>query len=141
MARTLQGRQPRRVPASCRRIAWHHRRVPRAPFRLTVRTSGQVARGEHASLEEALEAAEVALREVRAFGAARRAPVDLKVRRFEPGQQTSARVEVHGPRGAIGGIDVRGDGTMLAWTGRIRKRPVEPQGDEDALAALRRRLA
>ena len=59
-------------------------------------------------------------------------------REFEPGAQVAARAELKGPKGLRGGIDVRGDGSAEAWTGRFSKRLVEEQKGEDVYAALRR---
>ena len=56
-------------------------------------------------------------------------------------RQVAARGEIAGPGGARGGIDLRGDGSSEAWTGRWRRTVVTPAGGEDPLAALRRALA
>ncbi len=59
-------------------------------------------------------------------------------RDFEPGQQVAARAGLKGPRRLRAGIDLRGDGSAQAWTGRFGRRLVEPEPGEDAYAALRR---
>jgi hypothetical protein len=63
-------------------------------------------------------------------------------RDIEPVKQVVARGGLKGPRGARGGIDVRGDGSTEAWTGRSwRRQLVDQRTGEDAFAALRRALA
>jgi hypothetical protein len=86
-------------------------------------------------LEEALDLVE---REGRVLSAGPgRRTVALRVRTFTPQQQVAGRVELAGP-GVRAGIDVRGDGSVEAWTGRIRRRALVPADDETPYEALRR---
>jgi hypothetical protein len=61
------------------------------------------------------------------------------VRDIEPVAQVALRGEVAGP-GVRGGIDVRGDGSAEAFTGRWRRVLVERGAGETAHGALRRAL-
>ncbi|MDP9383701.1 MAG: hypothetical protein M3P50_00425 [Actinomycetota bacterium] len=112
------------------------------PYRVTVRRGSAVRRSKLDTLEAALDAVESAARE--AARTERPAPVELRVRRFEPADQVVARIELTGPTrfapDVRAGVDVRGNGAMTAYTGRSARRPVEEREDETALQALRRAL-
>lgn len=106
-------------------------------YRVTVRRSAAVTRSTLDGLDAALDAVEAATRD--AARSERRGPVDLRLRAYAPRDQVVARVELHGG-GRRAGVDVRGDGSMVAHTGRLRRAPIEARPDESALAALRRVL-
>lgn len=78
--------------------------------------------------------------EARAFATAeRRGSARGIMRTYEPGQIVALRAEVAGP-GVHGGVDVRGDGSAEAFTGRLRRRLVEQRSGESPYEALRRAL-
>ena len=76
-------------------------------------------------------------RDARAANTERRGDVDVQFRRYAPAEQVAARAELRG-RGPRVGFDVRGDGSVQGWTGRVRRRLVEPGDDETVYEALRR---
>jgi len=98
-----------------------------------------VERARFDELDEALTALERRGEELQGGADAR--TVDLKVgRHFEPVQQVVARLELAGPRGLRVGIDVRGDGSAEAWTGRMRRKLIEQLPRESPYDALRRAI-
>lgn len=108
-------------------------------YLVTVREGSRVERSRFDALAAALddvEARGLALQET-----ANARTVDLKLRRFEPVHQVLARVELSGPRRLRAGIDIRGDGSSEAYTGRLRRRLVPQLGEESPYEALRRALA
>ena len=108
-------------------------------YRVTVRRDGRVQKQRHADLGAALDALERAAREASEATDTRSVGGAL-IRRFEPVQQVAARIELSGPRRLRAGVDVRGDGSSEAFTGRMRRRLVQQRRDESAFDALRRTL-
>src|SRR4051794_4045588 len=107
-------------------------------YSLTVRRRGATERERFASLDEALAALEARLDGL--VRPARRGPERGVARDFEPVPEVAVRGEIAGPAGLRGGVDVRGDGSAEAYTGRLRRRLVERGSGETAYEALRRAL-
>ncbi len=108
-------------------------------YTVTIRSGARVRRERFSGLDEALEALERHGSELER--ASDVSPVGGKLmRRFEPVQQVTARLELSGPGRLRAGVDVRGDGSSEAFTGRVRRRLVEQRGGESSYDALRREL-
>jgi hypothetical protein len=109
-------------------------------WRVTVRTGPRVEKLRCETLPEALDAVEERARAVAAGSGLEE--VDLHVRRYRPEDQVAARAELRGPqrlRPIIhAGIDVHGDGSVVAWSGGVRREQITMVGGETAYAALRR---
>jgi hypothetical protein len=110
------------------------------PYTLAVRAGAKVRKEHCATLEDALAAIEREGREL-ARSADASAEGGTLIRRLEPVQIVVARLELSGPRRLRAGVDVRGDGSSEAFTGRLRRRVLEQRDGESAYAALRRVLA
>ena len=108
-----------------------------AHYTLTARIRGKVERERFDDLDDALRALER-----RGHALQGRADADVVggslMRRFEPEDQVTARLEVRGPGGLHLGVDVRGDGSAVPFTGRLLRKPVERAAEESAYDALRR---
>lgn len=102
-----------------------------------MRANGRVERRTFASADAAFADLEETCRAI--ANTSRRDTVKVAKRTYDPVVQVQARVEVRGPAGA-GGVDVRGDGSTEAYTGRYRRRLVEQDRGESVYAALRRAL-
>ncbi len=107
---------------------------------MTARKGPKVERERYDNANQALAAVERHARELEQTAHAR-ATGGRIIRRFEPVQQVVGRVEIKGPRGLQGGVDVRGDSSSEAYTGRMRRTLVTQRDGESASAALRRMLA
>jgi hypothetical protein len=111
----------------------------RGGYRVTVRAEGWNEKQRFGDLGGALDAIEGRGRELEA--SAHEAPVGGGlIRRIEPVQLVVARLELAGPRWLRAGVDVRGDGSSEAFTGRLSREVVEQRDGESAYDALRREL-
>ncbi len=110
-------------------------------WRITVRLGPRVEKLRCQTLPEALDAVE---ERVRAAAVTRLDTVDLQVRQYSPAEQIAARAELKGPqrlRPVIhAGLDVHGDGSVVAWSGGVRREAITMVGGETAYAAFRRAI-
>ncbi len=97
-------------------------------YRVTVRRGPKVDHERAGSLDEAIEIAKRCVR-----GSRRRDAVEGIGRRYEAADQVAVRIELKGP-GGRGGIDVRGDGAVIAWTGRAFRKVLDGDDPYEALA-------
>jgi hypothetical protein len=109
-------------------------------YTVTIRTRARPHKHRFARLDHALDALEHEGRELE-MSAQEPARGGTLTRRLEPVQIVVARLELSGPGRLRAGIDVRGDGSTEAFTGRVRRELVEQRPGESAYAALRRVLA
>lgn len=109
------------------------------PFTVTVRKGPKVKRERYEDLGTALAAVERA-----GVDAERHAGAHLVggrlMRKIDPVQQVAARIELKGPAGVRAGVDVRGDGSTEAFTGKLRRELVTERRGESSYRALARVL-
>ncbi len=96
-------------------------------------------RERYSELDAALDAIEERGRELERATDSRPRGGTL-IRKIEPVQQVVARLELSGPGRLRAGLDVRGDGSAEAFTGKLRRRLVEQRASETPYDALRRTL-
>jgi len=110
------------------------------PWTVTVRVSARVERERFEELDQALDELESRVNALSA--AAPKRPLELRVKTYEPVQQVFGRIEVAGPQRLVpsvrAGIDVRGDGSMEAYLGRVRRTLIDQHKKESSIEALRR---
>jgi hypothetical protein len=106
-------------------------------YSVTVRSRSRPQKERFTGLDYALASIESRGRELEAQ-AAEPARGGTLIRKLEPVQIVVARLELSGPRRLRAGIDVRGDGSSEAFTGRLRRQVVEQRPGESAYDALRR---
>lgn len=110
-----------------------------AGYTVRVRIGGRVERERLNELDAALAVVERRGLELERTSRAKPEGGGL-MRRFEPVQQVVGRIELAGPRGLRAGVDVRGDGSSEAFTGRVRRTLVRQEDGESPYDALRRVL-
>jgi hypothetical protein len=109
-------------------------------WKLTERRGPKVTREDFKRLDEAVAELRRRAEEVRALGPLR--PRSM-IRDFEPGDQVASRLEISGKgwlRAPTAGVDVKGDGTYVAFTGGMRREELEPEVGDDVFDAVRRVL-
>jgi hypothetical protein len=111
-------------------------------WKLTVRDGPAVRRSVFADLGAALD--QLQGETVEAANRPSRAAIEMKVRKFEPGDLVVMRTELRGPQRyfakVVAGIDVRGDGTLAPWVGAGSRSLIDVGANETAWQALRRQL-
>ncbi len=81
----------------------------------------------------------------RALGIRAEGPVKrvASLRDFEPGDQVRARLQLQGKgvlRKPVAGVDVRGDGTFVAYRGGVGREELDPSGHETPFDLVRETL-
>jgi hypothetical protein len=111
-------------------------------WKLLVRDGASVRTTVHEDLKAALD--ELQSETVEAAGRPRAQELDLKVRTISPADRVVMRAEVKGPERLFAkthaGVDVRGDQSVLPWTGGRKRVELKPRKGETPWQALRRHL-
>jgi hypothetical protein len=111
-------------------------------YTVTIRVGPKVTRERRATLAEAIDVLERGLTSL--GDEARRERRSAFMREYEPVAQVAARGELAGPgllrRSIRAGADVRGDGSIEAYRGKVTRQLVEQEPGESAFDALRREL-
>ena len=109
-------------------------------WKVTVRHGSSVSRERFATLDEAIDYTRGRVEEIRREG---RLPAISVFRTHPPDQRVHARIEISGPdliRAPEGGIDVMGDGTVIPYTGAIRKETISAETLDEAFERLQSAL-
>jgi hypothetical protein len=113
------------------------------PWTVTQRASARVERARFDALDDALD--ELQSRAAVLAAEAPKKPVNVRVKTYDPVQQVFGRVELAGPERLVpsvrAGVDVRGDGSVEAYLGRVSRTLIEQRKGETAFAALRRAVS
>ncbi len=106
-------------------------------YTVTVRREGGGGKERFETLGAAVDALEL---EARAFANTERRDAAMGIlRSYEPMDLVAFRAEIAG-KGVHAGVDVRGDGSAEAFTGRLQRRLVTQHPGEGPYDALRRVL-
>ena len=109
-------------------------------WKLTERRGPRVTRDDFDRLDDAVAELRRRAEEVRAAGPLK--PRSM-IRDFEPGDQVASRLEISGKgwlRASTAGVDVKGDGTFVGFTGAMRREELEPDGGDTVFDAVKKVL-
>jgi hypothetical protein len=114
--------------------------VARPKWKLTVRHGSEVEHAQFDDLEVAVAAMRARAMEIRSEG-----PVKAvsSVRDYAPGDQVHARLQLAGRglfRKPVAGIDVRGDGTFVPYSGGVGREELDPSRHETPFDLVRETL-
>lgn len=114
--------------------------MARAAWKLTIRNGSEVSRMRFGDLDAAIEEMEERAGEIHAEGPMK--PVSV-LRDFSPADQVRARFEITG-RGLLrppaAGVDLKGDGSLVAFSGGIRRDEIRPVDGGTPFDVVRRVL-
>ena len=110
-------------------------------YRLTIRHGPRVARERFDDLDAAVAALSERAEEIRDEG-----PLEAvkAFRDYEPERRVAARLEISSGgwlRGSEAGLDVMGDGDLVAYSGALHKRRLEARDGDTVFDAIREELA
>jgi hypothetical protein len=110
-------------------------------YTLTVRHGSVVERGRFDGIEEAIEEMRRSAEAIRAEGSLPKVSVP---RDYEPSEQVHARLEISTGgllRRREAGLDVMGDGSLVPYTGGVRRTPLEAPDTDDPFEAVAEAMA
>jgi hypothetical protein len=109
-------------------------------WRVTIRHGSRVTKEKVDALDQAVGRAREVVDRVRREG---NLPPISALRDFTPEQRVHARVTISRGllRGPEGGLDVMGDGSLIAYSGMINKQPLAADTVDEALERLREALS
>jgi len=115
--------------------------VARPKWKLTVRNGPEVEHSNFDDLGDAVAAMRARALEIRSAGPAKRI---RSLREFEPSDQVRARLQLTG-RGSFlrkptAGVDIRGDGTFVPFTGGVGREELDPTDHETPFELVRETL-
>ena len=109
-------------------------------WKLTIRHGSDVARERFDDLDAAVAELRRRAEAVSAEGGLKKIST---LRDFSPADRVHARLEISGRgflRPPTAGVDVRGDGSMVAFSGSVRRRALEPGAGHTPFDAVRAAL-
>lgn len=114
--------------------------MSRPAWKLTIRHGSEVSHEGFDDLGQAVDAMRERALAIRSEGPVKKASM---IRDYEPGDQVHARLQISG-RGLLrkptAGVDVRGDGSFLPFSGGVGRAELDPTNHETPFELVRETL-